>query len=677
MSTFFKNLALVTTVLCTNWIYASDSFKPLISKGEFPAELRAFEILNNKSDAAGVEFYNTYTYELNLLVRNNYVLYGDKLSSYVNSIHSKIYKENVDLKVETKIFVIKNTTVNAFAYPNGYIFLTTGLIAQCETEAHLAFIICHEIQHVVANHGWLSFKEKNDILKGNGDYANIPANQRINLALKHSRAHEFYADKSGLNLYKNLALDAAQPMNVMKMLHHSEHPYENTIFDFSIFEDSSYQFPDFYKLTDSIGFESKKDDDKQSTHPSTEKRISSLRGLTQKNNKGEFYYYGANKSIGKTELIKDSPFKDIQEICRFENIYLHINNNRYVRALYESYLAKSLYQDDLFIEKVQTYILCNLAKAANTEAIKKSNFMESTEELGGNQKALLFFLKKLSQREIFILAKHKLLANKRRFSDPFFDVLNMNLNRGLVEEWEQIYTEIKDSFGRVNASYYLDVFQFLDPSEGEVNWLSLKYDIDSLPQLENTKTIYLSPIDVVRVRVSRKGAERNGLKDYKYSIKLSNKVKAIYQDLGYQIVDLDPVTQDLSTQDYNDYQYLNLLNSKSKQLQSGIELFDMVDSNFNHRVDSLSTNMLDVKILAVKVPRTFNYEHLVLGFYIPPLIPYYIVRYAVKPRVTNLKVHFFSSKHKGGRRTYEQFFRGNASTDYILSYIYSYETENK
>ncbi|NEP17271.1 MAG: M48 family metalloprotease [Leptolyngbya sp. SIO4C1] len=44
-------------------------------------------------------------------------------------------------------------TVNAFALPGGQIFITTGLLAQLDSEAQLAGVLGHEVAHVVARHG--------------------------------------------------------------------------------------------------------------------------------------------------------------------------------------------------------------------------------------------------------------------------------------------------------------------------------------------------------------------------------------------------------------------------------------------------------------------------------------------------------------------------------------------
>jgi predicted Zn-dependent protease len=51
------------------------------------------------------------------------------------------------------VLVLNDKTVNAFAVPGGYIFVTLGLVKQCRDESELAGVIAHEIAHVYRRHG--------------------------------------------------------------------------------------------------------------------------------------------------------------------------------------------------------------------------------------------------------------------------------------------------------------------------------------------------------------------------------------------------------------------------------------------------------------------------------------------------------------------------------------------
>ena len=51
-----------------------------------------------------------------------------------------------------RFFIIDDPSMNAFAVPGGYVFITTGMIRQTEKEGELAGVLAHEISHVYARH---------------------------------------------------------------------------------------------------------------------------------------------------------------------------------------------------------------------------------------------------------------------------------------------------------------------------------------------------------------------------------------------------------------------------------------------------------------------------------------------------------------------------------------------
>lgn len=54
--------------------------------------------------------------------------------------------------VQFRFFVIKHPAVNAFALPDGSIYVHTGLLAMLENEAQLATVLGHEVAHVIHRH---------------------------------------------------------------------------------------------------------------------------------------------------------------------------------------------------------------------------------------------------------------------------------------------------------------------------------------------------------------------------------------------------------------------------------------------------------------------------------------------------------------------------------------------
>jgi predicted Zn-dependent protease len=58
-------------------------------------------------------------------------------------------------RVEWKFHVLRDPMINAFALPNGSIYINTGLLARAENDDELAGVLAHEVTHVVNRHGFI------------------------------------------------------------------------------------------------------------------------------------------------------------------------------------------------------------------------------------------------------------------------------------------------------------------------------------------------------------------------------------------------------------------------------------------------------------------------------------------------------------------------------------------
>jgi len=82
----------------------------------------------------------------------NMPLVKGKLADYVNQVGQRIVR-HLDDPDETFTFtVIDQPDINAFALPDGYIYINRGLITYLNSEAQLVAVLAHEVGHVTANH---------------------------------------------------------------------------------------------------------------------------------------------------------------------------------------------------------------------------------------------------------------------------------------------------------------------------------------------------------------------------------------------------------------------------------------------------------------------------------------------------------------------------------------------
>jgi predicted Zn-dependent protease len=74
------------------------------------------------------------------------------LTSYFNRLGQRLATQLGPQPFKYRFFIVDDPSMNAFAVPGGYVFVTTGMIRQMEREGELAGVVAHEISHVYARH---------------------------------------------------------------------------------------------------------------------------------------------------------------------------------------------------------------------------------------------------------------------------------------------------------------------------------------------------------------------------------------------------------------------------------------------------------------------------------------------------------------------------------------------
>lgn len=138
------------------------------------------------------------------LDRKGMLLETPALLNYVRSIGQPLVPKEAAGIVDFKFHILRSPVVNAFALPNGSIYLSVGLFARLENEAELAQVMGHEIAHVVLRHG-LKVYETNranivaahiaDLFLFGTSIAYLPYLASV---ASYSREQEEEADQSGL-----------------------------------------------------------------------------------------------------------------------------------------------------------------------------------------------------------------------------------------------------------------------------------------------------------------------------------------------------------------------------------------------------------------------------------------------------------------------------------------------
>jgi predicted Zn-dependent protease len=122
--------------------------------------------------------------------------------------------ERPDLKYQ--VTVLNSPAINAFALPNGRLYITRGLVALANDKAELASVLSHEMGHVIAQHATIREEQArqvaiishvvNDVLSDPQVGALALAKSKLTLAA-FSRAQEFEADGIGVGISARAGFD--------------------------------------------------------------------------------------------------------------------------------------------------------------------------------------------------------------------------------------------------------------------------------------------------------------------------------------------------------------------------------------------------------------------------------------------------------------------------------------
>ena len=104
-----------------------------------------FFVSTHASMNSGAEIYNEF-------LEKGLVYPDQEWQKYVTEVGERLLATIPNVNEEYTFVVVDQSIVNAWATPDGYIFLTRGLLAHLNSEDEMASVIGHEIGHVFAKH---------------------------------------------------------------------------------------------------------------------------------------------------------------------------------------------------------------------------------------------------------------------------------------------------------------------------------------------------------------------------------------------------------------------------------------------------------------------------------------------------------------------------------------------
>jgi predicted Zn-dependent protease len=149
------------------------------------------------------------------------------LQNYVDSVGQKVAGVSQRPDYDYHFAALDHESMNAFALPGGYIFITRGMLEKLESEAQLAAILAHETAHVVARDTAAAMSRDigiNVVLSAvtseetSGTLLTVTDVTNQILGLGYSREDEKTADLAGLDYMVAAGYNPNAMVETMKML---------------------------------------------------------------------------------------------------------------------------------------------------------------------------------------------------------------------------------------------------------------------------------------------------------------------------------------------------------------------------------------------------------------------------------------------------------------------------
>ncbi len=370
------------------------NYEPIKSTGSLPKDFTTLSSQKYNSAKQNVKkqsnrksrktFLLKSSFGLDEILLSGKVLFNDPMTTYLNQVADRLLEHDKALRDKLHFYIIRSTSVNAFATNEGSIFVTMGLLAELENEAQLAFILAHEVVHVNEKHSIERYIQSEKIQKGKGVYNARNSSDKLIEKCLFNKEQETEADTKGADIFFKSPYSTEQVIGVFDVLKFAHLPFDDVTFKPEIFENETLKFPDDYtlKVTRPISLDDDTNDI-QSTHPAVKFRRGKIEKLIA----------GKNNSGKQTYLVGIDKFKHNRECARFEISRLYVLHHDYEAAIYNSYMLLQKYPDNLFLKKNIAFSLAALGDYENESEFREVH--TDHEKIEGKQQALYYLFYKL------------------------------------------------------------------------------------------------------------------------------------------------------------------------------------------------------------------------------------------------------------------------------------------
>ena len=178
-------------------------------------------------------------------IRADRSFYDDaEATDFINALGNRLASRSTDARQDFEFFLIRDSQINAFALPGGFIGVHTGLVLAAQSESELAGVLSHEIAHVTQRHiaRMIAQQKQSAVMsiaamaaalllsrvssQASEAAAAFGTASAIQTGLNFTRANEQEADRVGLQVLERAGFDPRGMVSFFERLQRATRIYE-------------------------------------------------------------------------------------------------------------------------------------------------------------------------------------------------------------------------------------------------------------------------------------------------------------------------------------------------------------------------------------------------------------------------------------------------------------------
>jgi hypothetical protein len=305
--------------------------------------------------------------------------------SHVFDILEDIFRANPELRHDKTLLISRFPEANAFVTNNGVVTVFLGLLTALESDAQLAFILCHEIAHLERKHADARIRAQAEraadkqFRKEVRTASKQTYGGRLRLmelareigfeAARHQRYKESEADSLGLEYFmktrfyshdavRNMEIldsidfDRSITLNLEQIFHHDSYPFNNK---WLYYTGASSMANVEYNMRFSI--------DSLKTHPDCLERKEMLERIISSRFQG--------RSGGLRYIRSEEDFKELKRIAHLEIAESYYRWKNYDLSMYYALQLLEQYPDEMYLHTLVGLNMAQLCAAYQRRELGK------------------------------------------------------------------------------------------------------------------------------------------------------------------------------------------------------------------------------------------------------------------------------------------------------------------